>query len=139
MDSEEAFQAALDANPADHTTRLVFADWLDERGDIRAAGYRWLGRCEKYAEYFEDRDDWFWIALDDCYHRHVIPLDLHLHYCREFTERRGDILEWRGDILERETRRGSDDHLAYAFANLPPERQAELTEESISGIPTKSG
>jgi uncharacterized protein (TIGR02996 family) len=44
MDDEEAFQAALDANPDDHTTRLVFADWLQERDDPRAAGYREMGR-----------------------------------------------------------------------------------------------
>jgi len=40
---EAAFQAQLDANPGDSLCRQVFADWLDERGDIRAAGYRKLG------------------------------------------------------------------------------------------------
>jgi uncharacterized protein (TIGR02996 family) len=33
---ENDFQRWLDANPQDHNTRLVFADWLDERGDSRA-------------------------------------------------------------------------------------------------------
>src|SRR5262249_54070590 len=32
---EEGFLRALDANPADDTLRLVFADWLEERGDNR--------------------------------------------------------------------------------------------------------
>lgn len=31
MTTEDDFQAALDANPSDWQTRLVFADWLDER------------------------------------------------------------------------------------------------------------
>jgi uncharacterized protein (TIGR02996 family) len=43
MTTEDDFQAALDANPADWQTRLVFADWLQERGDPRADGYRALG------------------------------------------------------------------------------------------------
>ncbi len=43
MSDEDAFQAALDANPDDHVTRLVFADWLQDRGDERAEGYRAMG------------------------------------------------------------------------------------------------
>lgn len=31
MNDEEAFQAALDVNPADHLTRGVFGDWLCDR------------------------------------------------------------------------------------------------------------
>jgi uncharacterized protein (TIGR02996 family) len=41
--TEDDFQAALDENPEDWQTRLVFADWLDERGDERGPGYRALG------------------------------------------------------------------------------------------------
>jgi uncharacterized protein (TIGR02996 family) len=33
--SEEAFLAAIKANPRDRTTRLVYADWLDDRDDPR--------------------------------------------------------------------------------------------------------
>lgn len=43
MTTEDDFQKALDADPNDHQTRLVFADWLQERGDERAEGYRMLG------------------------------------------------------------------------------------------------
>jgi uncharacterized protein (TIGR02996 family) len=32
---EEGFLRGLDANPSDDTLRLVFADWLEERGDRR--------------------------------------------------------------------------------------------------------
>lgn len=43
MTTEDDFQAALDADPGNWQTRLVFADWLQERGDERADGYRALG------------------------------------------------------------------------------------------------
>lgn len=43
MTTEDDFQAALDLNGADWQTRLVFADWLEERGDERADGYRAMG------------------------------------------------------------------------------------------------
>ena len=48
MTDESAFQAALDADPADFALRLVFAGWLEERGDWRAAGYRWMGEHRKW-------------------------------------------------------------------------------------------
>ena len=41
--TEDDFQRALDKNPDDWQTRLVFADWLEERDDPRAEGYRALG------------------------------------------------------------------------------------------------
>lgn len=36
MSEEHAFLSAIMANPDDHTTKLVYADWLDERDDPRA-------------------------------------------------------------------------------------------------------
>jgi uncharacterized protein (TIGR02996 family) len=48
MTDEHAFQTALDENPANHAMRLVFADWLEERGDWRAAGYRYMGAHQKF-------------------------------------------------------------------------------------------
>ncbi|MBN9122735.1 MAG: ribosomal protein L7/L12 [Planctomycetes bacterium] len=39
MSEEAAFLAALRANPADDTTRLVYADWLDEHGEAAKAEY----------------------------------------------------------------------------------------------------
>jgi uncharacterized protein (TIGR02996 family) len=35
MGEDEAFLRAIRAQPTDDTTRLVYADWLDERGDPR--------------------------------------------------------------------------------------------------------
>ena len=39
MTDEQAFLDALKANPADDTTRLVYADWLDDRGEAAKAEY----------------------------------------------------------------------------------------------------
>jgi uncharacterized protein (TIGR02996 family) len=39
MSDEAAFLAALKANPADDTTRLVYADWLDEHDEPQKAEY----------------------------------------------------------------------------------------------------
>jgi uncharacterized protein (TIGR02996 family) len=39
MSDEAAFLEALKANPADDTTRLVYADWLDEHGESAKAEY----------------------------------------------------------------------------------------------------
>ena len=35
MTEEQAFLSAIMANPNDHTTKLIYADWLDERKDPR--------------------------------------------------------------------------------------------------------
>lgn len=40
MSDEAAFLRAILANPGDTTVRLVYADWLEERGDTRAAFLR---------------------------------------------------------------------------------------------------
>ncbi|MFQ3651800.1 MAG: TIGR02996 domain-containing protein [Gemmataceae bacterium] len=37
--AEEAFLSALDENPLDETTRLVYSDWLEEHGDERRAAF----------------------------------------------------------------------------------------------------
>ena len=33
--SDEAFIEAILASPEDHSLRLIYADWLEERGDLR--------------------------------------------------------------------------------------------------------
>lgn len=68
MDTEEdAFWSHLEANPSDSVARLVFADWLQERGDLRAEGMRVLGLLQKQAGHWagelRDRSGcWFWAS-----------------------------------------------------------------------------
>jgi uncharacterized protein (TIGR02996 family) len=40
VDAEAGFISALTADPSDAATRLVYADWLEERGDPRGAAQR---------------------------------------------------------------------------------------------------
>jgi uncharacterized protein (TIGR02996 family) len=45
--TEPDFWAAIQADPNDALPKLVFADWLDERGDVRGEGLRWLAEHGK--------------------------------------------------------------------------------------------
>lgn len=48
MTQRDAFEAALDADPADWGTRLVFSDWLEERGeDALAAAMKYMGTMQR--------------------------------------------------------------------------------------------
>ncbi len=49
MDSEEkAFLAEIEANYKDAFLKLVYADWLEERGDPLADGWRWIAENDKF-------------------------------------------------------------------------------------------
>jgi uncharacterized protein (TIGR02996 family) len=131
MTTEDDFQLALDANPGDWQTRLVFADWLEERGDPRGPGYRALGlRC-----------------------RQALPcqiIDGPLQYIlgtEKITPKVHEV-KWRGCLLAPDwfalvdlstacdrrhdmwkyylARREAEDAAARAFAQLPARRQAQL-------------
>ena len=43
MTTEDDFRRLIDSNPNDWQNYLVFADWLQERDDPRAVGYRAMG------------------------------------------------------------------------------------------------
>jgi hypothetical protein len=46
--------------------RLVYADWLEERGDLTAAAQRWLAREGKFPRYAgESQDTWDWWRYGD--------------------------------------------------------------------------
>lgn len=47
MTTEDDFQKMLDKNPEDDQTRLIFADWLQDRDDPRADGYRALAATSR--------------------------------------------------------------------------------------------
>lgn len=60
--TEEDFHRVLDENPDDHHTRMVFADWLQERNDPRAEGYRALGQLQRrpYPSRYYPHNTWLW-------------------------------------------------------------------------------
>lgn len=113
MTSEDEFQAMLDANPDDWQTRLIFADWLEDRADVRADGYRALGHLRRVPVAGKNMNDkaTFWCYTNGSYvgaalHPQIMPDD------------------WRaliGDACL--TRREMEDEAARVFAMLPAHRR----------------
>ncbi len=124
MTTEDDFQRRLDECPEDYQTRLIFADWLDEQGDERAAGYRAMGvmglrpwKKTHHASWYDagvrpgDKNDpqsnlpqsWF-MAVD------------------------GDKL---GGWMRWDSRREAEDSAALAFARLSAEYCAELLNPTV--------
>lgn len=128
MDEEAGFIAALDANPEDWVTRLVYADWLEERGGVRARGYRalaaqrrvpFLPADKEYCPWFCSPNAFVILMSDEC----VLPQDWF------------DLIDLPGkhnnlapdhDCRRDATRSEVEDAAARAFALLPAPRQAEL-------------
>jgi len=49
--NQSEFLRALHASPGDTRLRLIFADWLEEHGDLRAAGWRAMATTVVANEY----------------------------------------------------------------------------------------
>src|SRR5262245_14035787 len=54
MNHEKAFLAAIRANPDDEAPRLVYADWLEERGDARAEFIRLQAALSRLAPHSDE-------------------------------------------------------------------------------------
>jgi uncharacterized protein (TIGR02996 family) len=137
MTDEDAFQSWLDAHPDDHTCRLVFADWLQERIDVRAEGYRALGalrliplgvtithdaRGEDLVPY-RGRLVWVYGAVGALEPGpHLLPKS----WKEKISVKPPSDLSWRRFLSRRE----AEDAAALAFSLLPPERRAELLASS---------
>lgn len=121
MTTEDDFQRALDLHPDDHHTRLVFADWLDERGDVRAAGYRALGVLCKYPATPSGGDGrWKWHRANHGM-PHLYPWWLPNEWCDAF------YADWSVyGYVWHDSRRQAEDAAALAFAKLPADRRQEL-------------
>jgi uncharacterized protein (TIGR02996 family) len=121
MTSEEDFHAALDACPEDWQTRLVFADWLQERGDVRAEGYRALGRLRLYPGSTKQFPCWWshpnCIGVEEPNQHGQLPTDWFLVVQTDPSH------TWWEDYSRR---RDAEDAAAIAFTKLPPARRAEL-------------
>ena len=126
MTTEDDFQAALDADPNDWQTRLVFADWLDERGDPRGPGYRALGAMRNAPDHFDDGGHaWtWWKGSHGLCRREYLSAD----WWELLTGGEEDSETTREYL----TRRAADDAAARAFAKLSPGRRARL----VAGRPT---
>jgi uncharacterized protein (TIGR02996 family) len=128
--TEDDFQNQLDRHPEEHQTRLVFADWLEERGDPRAEGYRALGTLKLYPR---------WVPKSPVQWYHTDRLEYWKGSGEEYCHLPGDWFDacegGKGRNLEKDkpfylwhyqTKCAAEDAAALAFARLPPERRAEL-------------
>ena len=129
MTTEDDFQRAIDARPGDWQTRLVFADWLQDRGDSRAAGYRAIAVQERRplsSTHLKRDTCWWHCASGDPLDRthNVIPGDwFALLPAAEGSRLFWPLLTQTGGI---KSRRECEDALALAFSRLPADRQAAL-------------
>lgn len=114
MVDEVTFQAALDAEPDNFALRLVFADWLEERGDPRAVGYRWMGQSEKFpydwshSEFVPGFDTFDWY-LEDGGASWDVPRHCQLPF--EFRS----LFKARTDWLDFPTRRAAEEALCQVI------------------------
>lgn len=146
MTTEDDFQRVLDANPEDWQTRLVFADWLEERSDPRAAGYRALGVLGiAPVNWTQTLDRVQYPVARWCYHNGKANTDgkplpggiLPADWLLALTKMDDAVLAMDWDFKDGgrknnpATRREVEDATALAFAKLPPERRAELLNPTV--------
>lgn len=140
MTTEDDFQRQLDANPDDFHTRLVFADWLQERGDERAEGYRALGRLRLIAHDGGRGFHYGWCCCDNPHITGSLQNPASRSPAWRKYKQSGLPVPWFAVMaLSGEywielwrTRREAEDAAALAFAKLPPERRAELLAQPFS-------
>jgi uncharacterized protein (TIGR02996 family) len=123
LTTEDDFHRMLDANPDDHGTRLVFGDWLQDRDDPRAEGYRALGALERVA--FANGRGWWWYRSRSMTFTNALPRDWY-DLLPPIPGCNAQKLWPPEDYILPDTRRYVEDAAALAFARLPPERRAEL-------------
>lgn len=144
MEPEEiAFQKSLDENPEESLTRLVFADWLDERKDRRASGYRALGMIGAYPWKPDETRNrwWFWTrcfdddgpALDEETELpegtlHGLPQPWQLAYMYQIDPQETK----RGFSVELISRQETEDAAALAFLMLDAGMREKLLRGELS-------
>jgi uncharacterized protein (TIGR02996 family) len=137
MTTEDDFHAILDANPDDHHTRLVFADWLQEQGDPRAEGYRALGQLR-----LRPQDHGYVAQWGRTSNKEARRRDSLLH--PKWWEATGAINPSTEGIganvkhwwTNHDTRRHAEDAAAIAFSKLPPKLKKSILPKTESPPPS---
>lgn len=128
MTTEDDFQRKLDENPNDWQTRIVFADWLEDRGDERATGYRFMGMRRLRPHSYHITKRWSWGntetgrsaggTLKACWWR-KLPYTIYTPESHPNAN-----LCWGQRDTTTLTRREAEDNAARAFAELTSAQQA---------------
>jgi uncharacterized protein (TIGR02996 family) len=144
MTTEDDFQHALDATIDDWQTRLVFADWLQDRNDPRSVGYYVLGLCQIYPRRaFNTKPggnqscysgsastcyEW-WIrtfADDSGGPANILPWFDHLTGGYQYPENDDE----RVRSMDYESRRAADEAAVAAFLGLPPGVRSDVIQQA---------
>jgi uncharacterized protein (TIGR02996 family) len=131
MTTEEEFQRLLDDDPENWAARVMFADWLDDRGDLRGPGYRALAaqRRSPLQGYHEGTGakTWWWfcppVETELAVHNHLPSDWFALLPVGEGNQSFWPLHTEEGGVM---TRRECEGAAALAFAQLPAKRRAEL-------------
>ena len=125
--TEDEFHAKLIERPDDWQTRLVLADWLAERGDPRADGYRVLGRHRMHAfgNIWYNAGTAKWTRLESVGSAADLWGDWYFLLAGHHKWSRNGTRQFRD-------RREAEDAAALAFLRLPPERRAELLAGGVA-------
>jgi uncharacterized protein (TIGR02996 family) len=139
--TEDEFQAALDAQPKDWQTRLVFADWLYERSDPRAEGYRVLATLRMVPSHGMNAPGrgaggelWWWSSFES--QSGGLPQDWFALV--EGLEPSDAQFKPRAMGGNSNTRQLAEDAAALAFGKLPAQRQAEILAVGTAGAKPRS-
>lgn len=81
---EGFFQSVIDVANDDSAARMLFAEWLGDRGDERSAGYAWMGERHKSPSAIPsslkmiigERWSWFILLSPDIGHSNELPADV---------------------------------------------------------------
>ena len=141
MTTEDDFQKALDRCPEDRQCRLVFADFLDERDDPRAEGYRAIAALPKPNCKTTNGDKVPFIWMADSYR---IPGSLYAGLPGDWFGQLEGVSRYHDGSRapagyrwkNYDTRGDAENAAAFAFAKLPPERRAELLATEPVGAGT---
>ena len=143
MTDEDAFRAAINTAPHDATLRLVYCDWLAERGDPREAGHRFLaetGRAARQLTDFSgmDRSAWWLYFVVSGFPAHELPWGqphvIHgpVYEATELAGKAAGLLPYYA-ALPPENHKGPrwavEDAAAPGFGRLPADVRARLLAE----------
>lgn len=139
MTTEEDFQLALDANPDDFHSRLVFADFLQDRDDPRTEGYRAMGLLRIRPSVLSSGRS---VITSESIRGELAKLTMDKHGCAIFPNVWFDAVCVSSPTRKREcfaasgwkffeTRTLAENRVAEAFAKLTPEQRDEILNQPL--------
>lgn len=131
MVTEDDLQALLDENPGDHQTRLVLADFLQDRDDPRAEGYRAMGTLRLAPRRNREHRQWSWMEIvTGRMSGNQLKSYWYWHLVKTWWEApQGFHKSWSGWRAWYPTRREAEDRAATAWLKVDEsKRQRDLRE-----------